>query len=486
MIIYKAEASAGLQDKIQNTTMAYSMPLIKWEPDDTVKASINNININGELRSIASEYDKDLYFTKSILVTTNWNKNTDVFDRSETWAARHTPTHKPTNIEHEEKQLIGHITNCFAMNLDGIIIPDNSLVDELPDIYHLVNGAVIYRGWKDDKLSTMANTLIEEIEAGKKYVSMECYFTNFSYALLDSDGHSHIVARDENSAWLTKHLRAYGGDGEYDGYKIGRLLRNITFSGKAYVNAPANPDSIIFNNKSLFNFSAASKENPFICNNGVYLNRIKSEGKEIILMNEELDKVKASLNDMTQAKANLETENTTIKSEKAKADSRIVDLEKDLVSTKAKIEEDKQTIADITTKLTAAETIVADLTKKISDMTQAQVTASRIAILVEGGIEKTIAEKKVATYANLNDEQFTDLSADLVEAAKKKVEEKPKTTCKATETVDETVLDTAKVETELNLTKATETVDETETLRTELRQAIASQLGININTKEQE
>ena len=36
-----------------------------------------------------------------------------------------------------------------------------------------------------------------------------------------------VIARDENSAFLTKHLRAYGGTGQYDGYTVGRLLRSI-------------------------------------------------------------------------------------------------------------------------------------------------------------------------------------------------------------------------------------------------------------------
>ena len=46
---------------------------------------------------------------------------------------------------------------------------------------------------------------------------------------------TRIVARNDESAFLTKHLRAYGGTGEYEGYKIGRSLRDISFSGKGLV-----------------------------------------------------------------------------------------------------------------------------------------------------------------------------------------------------------------------------------------------------------
>ena len=87
--------------------------------------------------------------------------------------------------------------------------------------------------------------IIAEIEEGKWFVSMECLFAGFNYALLDEGGNGKILARDEESAFLTKHLRAYGGTGEYEGYKVGRALANISFSGKGLVAKPANPRSII-------------------------------------------------------------------------------------------------------------------------------------------------------------------------------------------------------------------------------------------------
>ena len=64
------------------------------------------------------------------------------------------------------------------------------------------------------------NNIIEEIEEGKWFVSMECMFPNFDYALRDSQGESKIVRREEASAFLTKHLRAYGGTGKYEGYTV--------------------------------------------------------------------------------------------------------------------------------------------------------------------------------------------------------------------------------------------------------------------------
>ena len=513
IIIYKAEASVeGLAEKIANgRVIAYTMPLSPWKVDERIKQSYDFAKIIFPDWVQAGANDSDLYYTKSILVTTNWNKNTDVFDKVETWAARATPTHKPTNIEHDEKQLVGHITDCFGMTVDNEIIPDNILVDDLPNVYHLVNGAVIYKGWRDKELAARASTLIEQIEKGEKYVSMECTFSNFSYAVINPEGKCTVLARDENTAWITKHLRAYGGTGEYNGNKFGRLLRNITFSGKGYVDRPANPDSIIFSDAGIFNFTAASQENAIIESNGVYLNRVQTQDKqenndmssEIDILKTQLDEVKAQL--IEAQKAKITAEEKLSKADIAKSEARVIELEAELTSAKAEIETSKKTIDEITAKCADNEKKMkdeqkakSDLEIKIAEMTQAQITANRITTLVEGGIDREVAEKKVTLYANLNDEQFKDISTDLIAAwspkqtpEEKKIAEdkKKKDDAKATDeeetkenetNADVTVLDGAKPTDEPNLAAGGEHIDETAELRSELQSVLASRLGINL------
>jgi hypothetical protein len=81
---------------------------------------------------------------------------------------------------------------------------------------------------------------------------MECLFAGFDYALIDAQGNPKVISRTEQSSFLTKHLRAYGGTGEYEGYKVGRALRDIAFSGKGLVSKPANPRSIILDASKAF------------------------------------------------------------------------------------------------------------------------------------------------------------------------------------------------------------------------------------------
>ena len=98
---------------------------------------------------------------------------------------------------------------------------------------------------------------------------MECFFKGFDYGLFNSEtGEYKVLARNEETAFLTKYLRAYGGDGKHQNYKLGRVLRNITFSGKGFVDKPANPDSVIFTKND---FSKISTKKPIICHKQVYI-----------------------------------------------------------------------------------------------------------------------------------------------------------------------------------------------------------------------
>ena len=74
-------------------------------------------------------------------------------------------------------------------------------------------------------------------------------FANFDYAVITPSNDHKMIVRSEDTAFLSKHLRAYGGSGDYQGNRVGRLIRNLTFSGKGLVKVPGNPESIIFDNE---------------------------------------------------------------------------------------------------------------------------------------------------------------------------------------------------------------------------------------------
>ncbi len=503
--IYKAEV--GLKNKIlASNAIAYVSELVP-ESDQTIKDKVL-----AQYSSQGGQHDRDLYYTRSVLVTTSWNKNDDVFDSREVWAARKTPTHKPTNIEHDEKQLVGHITENWAIDIDGNLIDEESNVDSLPGTFHVVNGAVIYTSWEDGELEGRAKRLIEEIEAGTKFVSMECLFTNFDYAINPSEGSQHIVARNEETAWMTKHLKSYGGAGEYEGNRIGRLLRNITFCGKGYVDMPANPDSIIFN-KDMLKFKSTSTEKTFIINNGVILDKEAAfvsgteEITEVInmadnILQDQINELKATLKTETEARKKAEKEVTEAGVATLKADNEDLkkkyDAQCELVSkTDEKVAESDEKVKSLSEELEEVKEAKSTLEKEMNEIKAAELRSNRISILVDGKIDKKIATEKVEMFSNLTDEQFEDLAGELIGAQKgknpfpkkDKDKDEDEDKDKAASTVDDKTLDvkegTAKADVNLANVGDDDEEDELQTVRSELQNAIANRLGLKSKKTEE-
>lgn len=529
MFIYQAEqAVAGLAEKVlANTSAAYSVEVQKWTESDRQKVSaaiadLDPTKIAEGLRKAsaglltrASINDSDLYFTKSILVSTNWNRNNDVFGRTPVWAARHTPTHKRTNLEHDETQLVGHITDTWALTNAGILIPDNTVMDDLPDLYHLANGAVIYTNWENDDLVERTQALIEAVEANEKYVSMEALFSDFDYAVVTPEEEFHVVARQEDTAFLTKHLTAYGGSGEFDGCKLGRMLKNITFCGKGYVDKPANPYSVIFNDSVAFSFAKASVKNPFKKESGVSIscsstledsdneteNALMSDKTVDNLLQQQNDEYKVTIAELQAQLKELSTASTTQKVESLQ--SQITALEEKVSASQKELDEAKAEVKTLTEAKDTVDTQLKEATEakealeaKIAEAEAATTKANRVSRLVEGGYDKEAAETKVETFASLDDDQFEAIAVELVEAKKmgKKDDEEEGGSCKSGEesseasedtsddpageaAASEETLDNAEASEEPNLSaQASAEEDDSEATRAELRKALASRL----------
>ena len=205
--------------------------------------------------------------------------------------------------------------------------------------------------------------IIAEIQEGKWYVSMECLFAGFDYALSNEDGARKVLARDEESSFLTKHLRVYGGTGEYEGYKVGRALKNISFSGKGLVSKPANPRSVIL--KSV----AFNVDNDF----NLDIGDLKMSEN---LLEKQLADVQAQL---ASAKAENEAIKAQIEEAKDKEfastveayeadvqakDEAIANLEETVKSTQARIAELEDALAGSQTELAEAMKEMDDMKKK--------------------------------------------------------------------------------------------------------------------------
>lgn len=372
MIIYNQEKKDGLESLILSTGS------VKF--DCEVKPSLNQV-------AKASKKNKslDIFGLESILVSVGWNQNDDVFDRLETWRARATPIDKKFNFMHNEKDIIGHITQAKVLDINGNVIPDDTPESELPDFFEISVASVMYSVWEDKTLQERANTLMSEIPDGKWFVSMEVLFPEFDYALSRGSEHK-IIERNEQSSFLTKHLRIYNGKGEYEGWKVGRVLKDMFFSGKGLVNEPANKRSLI----TSCNFNGAKASTSIF-------NEVKMSVEQ-----KDYDKAVAELGAAKQTIESVTSEKDTLKSS--------------LATVKADLDSSKAFVSDLKEQLTAAkaeaatkDAKLAEVNKTLAELLDQVRDKDRLAKLVSQGVEAAKAEQIVAKFAKANDEMFAEV-----------------------------------------------------------------------------
>jgi len=482
MHIYQQEWDDGIAEQVMaNASIAYLaqiQPTTK-QTTDLAKASFNyQLIMDPESKSLASVTDEDLYYVQSILVSSSWNKNDDIFDKAEVWKAKNTPEDKPTNLEHDEDQIVGHIVSNWPIDSDGKKIPDNVEMEQLPDKFHIVTGSVIYRNFSNPELRERAELLIQEIEAGKKFVSMECYFNNFDYGLLNQEtGEYKVLSRNNNTSYLTKFLRAYGGVGEYDNHKIGRVLRNISFSGKGFVNKPANPESIIFDKQSADEIFT-KKDDSLLANNSVFNiqasfipeNDNMSLEKEVKDLTEKVEamtgcgevlkeayskvseleakvmQLEATMKDKEEEMARMSDQASSLNEAVAEKDKLLEEYKKKMEYDVAQLDEVKANelkeltsaheealktrecdLETLKSELAAANEAIEAYKAKEAELARQAKIVSRVSELVESGVAHDVAEATVNKFEDLDDEAFATIkslvSSNVPEWAQTKSEE---------------------------------------------------------------
>jgi hypothetical protein len=438
-------------------------PVHKYEPDAEVLQRHAEYLATNAGKVFASCHD--LYFVETILATAGgkagFNKNDDYFPTEDVWRSRYTPCDKPTNIGHDMNMICGHMTKSWVLTAGKKkIIPDNRAEIDLPNTVHLACAAVVYRDlgtiWQDE-----INKLIIAIEEDAMCVSMECRFNEFDYALLDeSTGEVRIVTRNEETAWMTWLLRWMGGSGYYhtkdkDGNtikteRIGRALRDITFTGKGFVTNPANPDSIILDKSFESKTGAAdgkkAASNKLVAGNitvgksntnkgdkkmsdidtvqyattlakAQTADKLEKDNEKLLAKVERLqeDALKAdkTIVAFEMGKKEYETLLEAGKKEKEKDEKEKAELQEQLKAAKKDKEEDEKD------KKEKAETI-AKLEKELAELKAAQQSAERQATLLKEGIEAKDAEAFVKIYASFDDAQFKAVASTTIEAHRAK------------------------------------------------------------------
>lgn len=523
MQIFESEINDGIADLVKSsasiTYAAIAEPSAEKEP-----------SLKCMIKSQAAIEDSDLYYVQSILVSSSWNKNDDIFDKAEVWAAKNSPEDKPTNLEHNENYIIGHITSNWPIDDDGNKINPDLPIESLPEKYHIVTGSVIYRGYTDPILRERSEQLIKDIESGKKFVSMECFFKGFDYGLLNTaNGQYSILPRNDKTSHLTKFLRAYGGAGQHENYKIGRVLRNITFSGKGFVDKPANPDSIIFSHSCINH-----KKNDSFEELGVLFDKstcitetidMNSEAENIVVEQEAV----ASTENVdtpvtTETVAEVETVETTeqpteaampVKSEDDMEDKKeevmkmleekamkmaeekamkmmeekAMKMTEEAALMKAEYESKwKAAIAEleaVKAELVASQAEVSEFKTKEAKAQQEAKKNHRIATLTQLGVDSEVAVSTVEKLEHVDDSTFEAMTSVFAKQTTETVENttEAEVAAEPAPTAAE-ILDSVEPEDSVDLSIGSEQVPAIETTRAELLDFVCARLGKKLNKGE--
>lgn len=479
--IFQREISDGIGELVKSTaSVAYcSQAEIKGKEDNLENAMANISDTEILDKVIAENKDQiDLYYLESVLVSTGWNKNDDVFMTEATWEARNTPEDKQFNFMHDENDIIGHITGSYVLSKDGKRVE----TDDMPEDFDIITQAVLYNSWTNEDNRDRMQKIISEIEEGKWYVSMECLFAGFDYALIDKNGQAKILARDEQSAFLTKHLRAYGGTGEYEGYKIGRALKNIAFSGKGLVAKPANPRSVIINKNSSKAFvlddnSRSLNIGDFTMSDVSVLEKQIAELKTALASTEQENKeIKAKIEEAKDKEFASQVEAFEASIEEKQG--TIAELEESVKSTQARV-------AELEDALKASQTELAAAMKNMDEMKKKEKMEKRKAALTEAGLDEEETEATLASLEALEDDAFDSVVAVMKKKAVMKDDKKEDEGAmkpKAEETEAEEVEATAEVFEEVETSEATlvepatDEADELESTRASLSNWISENI----------
>jgi len=419
MKIYKKEIEDGVSELVKTSaSVAYCTPatllLKNQELNDEPLVKSSRVAVDKIKAENANPEQIDLYYIKSVLVSTGWNKNDDVFTSQATWSARKSPEDKQFNLMHDENNIIGHITGSYVVDRNGQAVAD----DTQPDDFDIITEAVLYNSWTKPENRERMNQIISEIEDGKWFVSMECLFAGFDYALIDDNGDSKLLERNESSAFLTKHLRAYGGNGEYEGYKVGRSLRDISFSGKGLVSKPANPRSIILDSSRAFSLNS---------NSNILTSFPKGENdmSDTNLLEKQLAELQSELASAREENAELrrEIEEASAKEQGeavAKLEETLAAKDDSIKALEATVAEKESFITELQETLAKDKEEMKEKMEELNKMKKEKMAMKRKAALLDLGLEDEEAEESVASYDSFDDETFEAIIAAMTKMNEKK------------------------------------------------------------------
>lgn len=228
--------------------------------------------------SLPEEEDRqiDLMYFTAIYVSSGENLNHAYFQPVELVAAEGSIIHKALDVEHKEKEVVGHLYDRVFINEKGekLSVDDLKALDK-DDLneknIHVAIAGIIYK----HRFPEVA----QEVAEGKWKVSMEVYYEDFDIKI----GDTIITRKEAESVGYTDISKVLGKKGrlvksgrEIANGTISRVLRNLKFAGCGLVENPANPPSVILE-------VATCDDNNVTSNTSSEVNDFTSKDDEVII-----------------------------------------------------------------------------------------------------------------------------------------------------------------------------------------------------------
>lgn len=383
-------------------------------------------------------FNPDLTFLQGIFVTSGVNQNRDVFLPSEMLRSFVTAKFKPINVEHHVVEnesfvkileqnasfpifsgantIIGTIYDvAFVHDRTGKTLlaseflqqPTDQTLFQLSEMdkdfllsenkYHIIIAAAL---WKFMFPRTIAD-IVEDIDAGKRALSMECFFGDWDWLV-------------DDQIYLQRDYPEFAQDYYAGKRNVGRVLRNILWGAGGLVSQPANPYGLDF-----IQISNNVEEGIHVLASCASLikkteeEKFNQRGGDDFSKTNQGEDVNMEIKELIEANANLAKENAT--------------LAASFQTTVAKVETLEKQVSDLTEKLSTSEESVSATKKELAEM-QKQIET-------KASLEQSYAETKdllTKTQAELSElkslkealeQKVIALEKDSQELAKIKVQQ---------------------------------------------------------------
>lgn len=307
-----------------------------------------------------------------------------------------------------------HYLNGMPESLKGapLFANETSFADNIPDSFDIIVDIYLYAFQLPDLIKSVKGAA----ENGNKFVSMEAFFNDYDYRVGEK-----AVARNAETSFLDKYLRAKGGTGSFDGTKVGRILRNIVFGGVGIVDKPANPGSIILSVADQGEKTAPSEENKQQMYAAIAKNCVlKNDGLETHILPSKMT-TKATLKEKDDMSQDTKSEDLVValKLELAKAKEQIEGLQGEKgEQVIAQLEEENkalaQEVAKAGQKVSEGVATILELTQKVEALEKDAETLKESKAELEAKLIASRTEQRKGDFAKF-DVEASDLEAILAD-----------------------------------------------------------------------